>query len=351
MRDCQIIGPDYFNSLGIWARQNAVPLTVTFELTPFCNFNCVMCYVHLTKEQADAQGRILTADQWLEIARQAKEMGTLNLTLTGGEPFTHPDFWKIYSSLNRMGFLITVLSNGYLVDEQVMEKFRQYGMPYSMKLTLYGTSDETYKNVCGVSDGFTKFRKAVELIQDAKIPLKLSATIVRQNACDFQEIHKFARSRNIPLEHTTSVLKSARGAQNQVEESRFALDEFKQELTLENLEKNRIPGGESPFSWCGGYRSSLWITWHGHVQQCSFMSVPYVQYSGNLADAHNSLLQELEKVKNPPECEDCKYKEFCQRCPGILCSESGHPEKTDERLCNIAKNLFELYQTLKEGTL
>lgn len=349
MRDCSIIGPDYFNTLGLWAKKNTVPLTVVFELTPLCNFNCVMCYVHLSKEQAQSQGKMLSAEQWLDIARQAKEMGTLNLTLTGGEPFLHPEFWEIYSNLNQMGFLISILSNGSLIDEQTMENFRRFGMPYSMKLTLYGTSNETYKKVCGVNDGFTKVSKAISLIQREKIPLKLSATIVRPNACDLQDIYKFARERSIPIEHTTSVLKSARGATNTVEESRFSLDEFKHEMTLESLEKSKFPAHQSPFALCGGHRSSLWITWHGHIQQCSFMSVPFVQYSGILSQDHKALTKEIENIKNPPECEDCRYSEFCQRCPGILCAESGHPEKTDQRLCNIAKNLYEIHKSLKEG--
>ena len=33
------------------AREEAIPLTGTFELTPLCNLDCKMCYVHLNKAQ------------------------------------------------------------------------------------------------------------------------------------------------------------------------------------------------------------------------------------------------------------------------------------------------------------
>ena len=123
MNPCDAIPFNYMGNLHQWAKSNCVPLSGTFELTPFCNFQCVMCYVRLTKEQAAQQGEMLRAADWIAIAKQAKEMGMLNLCLTGGEPFTHPEFWDIYSELNKMGFLITILTNGYLIDETVIEKF------------------------------------------------------------------------------------------------------------------------------------------------------------------------------------------------------------------------------------
>ena len=42
-----------------------LPVSGSFELTPRCNFDCKMCYVHQTPEQIAASGRKeLTADQW-----------------------------------------------------------------------------------------------------------------------------------------------------------------------------------------------------------------------------------------------------------------------------------------------
>ncbi len=348
MIDCQQLGGDYLNQLRLWAKQNAVPLTANFELTPLCNFSCVMCYVHLTKEEAQKQGRILTSDEWLEIARQAKEAGTLNINLTGGEPFLHPEFWKIYGELNKMGFLISILSNGSLIDEEAMGKFREYGMPYRVKLTVYGASDETYLRTCKSSDGFTRLSKAIDLLKAADVPLTMSSTIVRENADDLQKIYDFAREKGIPIQHTVSVIKSSRGSVNTVEKSRFALDDFSDELTLEALEKSKFPPLDSPFAWCMSYKSSLWVTWHGKLQMCAFLTFPNVPYSGNLKKDYDLLSDALKKLENPAECSDCKWKMFCQRCPGILCGESGHPEKISSGFCNMAKRLYKLYEIKKK---
>ncbi|MBE6924044.1 MAG: radical SAM protein [Ruminococcaceae bacterium] len=348
MNDCGGLLQAHPSQLARWAKANRVPLNVTFELTPFCNFRCVMCYVRLEPEQAAAQGQLLEPAQWLEIAHQARKMGTLNLTLTGGEPLTHPHFWEIYEKLNQMGFLITVLSNGYLIDEVVMEKFRRFGMPYAMKLTLYGASDETYLRTCGRADGFTRVSAAIELLQQAKIPLQLSATIVRENAADLQEMYRFARQRSLPFQHTMTVSRSSRGAVNSVETSRFSYEEFLHELTLEELEKSKFPPLESPFAWCLSYGCALWVTWNGRLQSCTFLTDPAVQWSGNLEKDWAELLSATDALKSPAECAQCRWSPFCQRCPGLLCAESGHPEKIDSGLCHTAKCLFHRYEQWRD---
>lgn len=340
MTDCGGLSPFFQGELTVWAREHQVPLNLTLELTPVCNFKCVMCYVRRSPKGVN----LLSGESWLEIARQAKEMGALNVTITGGEPLLHPEFWEIYRELNQMGFLITLLSNGSLIDEGVMEKFRQFGLPYSVKLTLYGTSDETYLRTCGCADGFQRVKKAVELLQGAGVPVNMTATIVRENAADLQEIYQFARTRNLPMQHTLSVVKSPRGVENSVERSRFAFEEFLHELTLEDLEKSKFPPLESPFGWCLSKGCALWVTWEGRLQICTFLTTPSVPWSGRLDRDWKALLEAVEQVKSPTQCGDCQYSPFCQRCPGILCAESGHPEEISTDLCRTAQCLFERYQ-------
>lgn len=322
---------------------NRIPLAVTFELTPLCNFSCVMCYIHLNEELMKKQGHMLTARQWIDLARQAKEAGALSITLTGGEPFTRPDFWQIYSQLNKMGFLISILSNGYLIDEGVIEKFREYGMPYMMKLSIYGADNETYFKTCKINNGFTNFDRAVRLVKEAGIPLAVTATIVKENAADLPKMYEWARKLNIPFTHTVTAVKSARGSINTTETSRFLFDEFIDGMTLEKLERNKFPPLKSPFAWCSSYRTSAWITWNGHVQLCSFMDAPYSTLENGFEAAWDELSQKLEALKSPAECSGCEYALFCQRCPGLLCGESGSAEKADKALCNTAKRLYEKY--------
>ena len=49
--------------LDIKARDKGIPMGGHFELTPLCNFDCKMCYVHLTKEQLHGRP-LVTAEEW-----------------------------------------------------------------------------------------------------------------------------------------------------------------------------------------------------------------------------------------------------------------------------------------------
>ncbi len=349
MNDCGGLNPFGAVELSYWAKENAVPLEATFELTPFCNFDCVMCYVKLTKEQAAKQGEALSAQKWLAIANQLKDMGTLYVCLTGGEIFLYPQFWELYSELNKMGFLITLLSNGSLIDEEVIEKFREYGMPYSVKMTLYGASNETYSRTCGVKDGFTRIENAIDLLLNEKVPCRLTATIVKENACDLNEMYKFARKKKIPLQHTVSVLKSSRGSDKDIVSSRLDFSSFSDEITLEDLERNKYPDIKSPFAWCGSYKKSMWITWNGNVQMCSFLTKPAVSFSGDIKADWALLVEKCSEIKSPPQCEACLWKSFCQRCPGALCAESGDGEKISYDFCKTAEKMYNVYVTMKES--
>ena len=73
---------------------------------------CNMCYIHLTPEQAASQGRLLNTSEWIDLADQAKRLGVVNLEVTGGEAATRSDFPILYEKFVKMGFLVTLRTNG-----------------------------------------------------------------------------------------------------------------------------------------------------------------------------------------------------------------------------------------------
>ena len=85
----------------VWQKafDDAIPISGTFELTPRCNFNCKMCYIH---ENCNTKKSELSLEQWLEIAKKAKEAGTLFLLLTGGEAMVLYLMKKLLSVLNNI---------------------------------------------------------------------------------------------------------------------------------------------------------------------------------------------------------------------------------------------------------
>ena len=108
------------------ARQKGVPVKGTFELTPLCNFDCRMCYVHLEAEKLRSC-RLLTADEWENIMSQAIDSGMMYATLTGGECLTYPGFDELYLYLQSLGCDVSILTNGEEVSGERAERTDNIG--------------------------------------------------------------------------------------------------------------------------------------------------------------------------------------------------------------------------------
>ena len=166
----------------VWetAFQKCIPISGTFELTPRCNFNCKMCYVHLDSTEMDMHGKELSAKEWLDIAKDAKSAGTTWLCVTGGEPLMHPEFEEIWQGLSEMGFFLTLQTNASLITGKIVSLLKEYP-PKQVKVTLYGTNDKVYESVCGVQDGFSRVNDGIHTLMSMGIPVTLVSTVIRQN--------------------------------------------------------------------------------------------------------------------------------------------------------------------------
>ena len=129
------------------SRQAGVPRMGVFELTPLCNLDCKMCYVHLQKDQLRGAS-LLTGEQWIGLMQEAIDAGMLSAQLSGGEAMMHPDFDEIYLFLYERGIRITVMTNGILLTDKRIAFFQKY-RPAAIQITLYGGSDDAYERVTG----------------------------------------------------------------------------------------------------------------------------------------------------------------------------------------------------------
>ena len=102
------------------------PINATLELTLRCNLKCKMCmFRHSDRENARLAAGELTASQWADMAQQLFDAGTLNILITGGEPMLRQDFCQIYSSIYRLGFLVTLYTNATLVTQEILHTLQK----------------------------------------------------------------------------------------------------------------------------------------------------------------------------------------------------------------------------------
>jgi len=97
----------YTRFLNLQARKKGVPLHGVFELTPICNLDCKMCYVHLKPEQMGNQS-LMPVKQWKALMTQAMDAGMMDATLTGGECLTYAGFDELYMHLHAGGVKVSI---------------------------------------------------------------------------------------------------------------------------------------------------------------------------------------------------------------------------------------------------
>ena len=347
------------------ADRTNIPLGGTFELTPTCNMNCKMCYVR--KDMQDLQEPLLTVEEWLDIARQAREKGLLFLLLTGGEPFMRRDFKELYLELHKMGFMLSINSNGTLITEKEVDWLKQ-AAPTRINITVYGASDATYEKLCGNPNGYTQVMHAIRLLKEAGIQVKLNCSITPYNAQDLHEIKKMAVKEGLFLQTASYMYPPLRkgrahiGKNHRFEPEQAAYYaalsqyyEFGSQAFLERLEQQKLEENctaEMPDEMkqavegrehirCRAGVSSFWITWNGKMTPCGMMDKPETDVRGEgFAKAWKSTVEKARQILMPAKCTNCTWKAKCVTCAAMVLAETGDYEKAPEYRCRMMENYY-----------
>lgn len=170
------------------------PLACQWELTCRCNLHCVMCYTDCFN-RPDRIRRELATEEILRILHELADAGTVELCLTGGEPLARPDFFEIYAEAVRLGFLLTIFSNGTLIREEEADRFAAL-RPHRIEISLHGVTQATFERVTQGPGSYQRCRHAIQLLLERRLPLTLKATAMTLNYPEILEIKQHVESLN-----------------------------------------------------------------------------------------------------------------------------------------------------------
>lgn len=106
-----------------------------WSITGRCNLKCRHCYLSAPQ----AKYGELSTEECFRIIDELASGNVSQISLTGGEPFVRKDFWQLVDRLTEKGIRITQIStNGYLLNEDVLEKFNNRGLHPDFTLSYDG---------------------------------------------------------------------------------------------------------------------------------------------------------------------------------------------------------------------
>ena len=110
------------------------PVTAVWEVTMGCNMRCGHC----GSSCAGALPGELSTDEALDLCDQIAELGLRWITLSGGEPLTRKDTPKLVKRLSRNGVKVNIITNGWLLDEEMAKKLKKSGIS-TVAISIDGT--------------------------------------------------------------------------------------------------------------------------------------------------------------------------------------------------------------------
>ncbi len=140
-----------------------VPLQVSIEVTRRCPLECLHCYNNLPMGDMDAKRREMTKEEHFRVLDELVEMGCFWILYTGGEIFARKDFLEIYTYAKKKGFLITLFTNGTIINEQIADYLKEWP-PFAIEITLYGRTRETYEALTAIPGSYDRCLRGIKLL-------------------------------------------------------------------------------------------------------------------------------------------------------------------------------------------
>lgn len=171
-------------------------LSLTIAPTTACNFDCPYCFEPKKKPKTVSDDVI---EEIVQFVKRHEEARYLRINWYGGEPLLAFDkMKKIYERLSKIeGKSITehtIVTNGYLVDKDVVEFFKETGLG-SIQITLDGPKERHDTSRCLKSTGVGTFDRIVssigllsESLPDAHISVRVN--IDKSNYKDFVKVRE-----------------------------------------------------------------------------------------------------------------------------------------------------------------
>ena len=328
-----------------------VPLQVSIEVTRRCPLECLHCYNNLPMGDMEAKQRELSKDEHFRMLDELVEMGCFWLLYTGGEIFARKDFLEIYTYAKKKGFLITLFTNGTIINEQIADYLVEWP-PFAIEITLYGRTRETYEALTAVPGSYDRCLRGIKLLKERGLPLKLKTVATSINKHEVVAMRRFAEDElgvefkmdgqvNPRIDCSQSPL-----AVRLTPEEVVALDmsapkgasEYRR-LANHDLENPPNLAQIDTVYHCGGGMSGFAINAYGEMGICviSQQETFSVREVGVAKVWEGSLLQlRSRKRTRATKCNQCRIQSLCGMCPANGEMESGDRESPVEFLCHVA---------------
>ena len=240
------------------------PMLAHLVVTRFCNLDCAYC-----SEFDKVSKPVPLAELEARIDALAR-LGTRIVTLTGGEPFTHPDLAAVIGHVRSRGMVATTITNGFLLTVARIEAMNAAGLQ-EMQISIDGVKPDaiTVKTL-------KSLRRRLEILsRHARFHVNINSVlgVSEERTADALEVARVAKA--LGFSHTVGVLHNDDGtlaplseSQRRVYHQLLAAGSPTHRLNYWMFQRNLMAA--RPNAWrCRAGARYLYICEEGLVHYCS----------------------------------------------------------------------------------
>ena len=293
----------------IYAEMNrrTVPYAANLELTAACNLDCIHCY------HVRASGGELGTEEMCALLDELAAAGTMELTLTGGEPLARKDFSVILRhAVEHSGFSIKIFSNLTLLDEGIADIVAEVGIN-RVETTLLGPDAALHDRIAGRAGAFESLMKGIRMLRERSVTVSVKTVLLRENVRRLDDMTCLAGELGVPFRWDDGVFVESDGGRGPLAHR----------ISEREARRIRNSSGASPEKTvhhsCNAGKSIMSIGPDGSVYPCGAFPVA----AGSIRDApfaaiwKESPLLKLARTFRDADyrvCEGCRYEFRCGGC-------------------------------------
>jgi MoaA/NifB/PqqE/SkfB family radical SAM enzyme len=166
--------------------------SINVEITGRCNLQCRHCY--MCSSLSVEEDELGTEDWKVFFSEIKKDFGNnIGIRLTGGEIFSREDIFELLEFLKEKGFVVSVVSNGLLINEENVIKIKKLITGVSISLDGF---EESHNYLRG-GEFYKKTLESVALLKKNEIIPSIKTTVYRKNINELNDFYDFLKKMGI----------------------------------------------------------------------------------------------------------------------------------------------------------
>ena len=170
---------------------NDSPKGLEWLVTGKCNADCIYCIYQKYKKEIDE----LNTQEASKLIQSISEIGTINVTISGGEPFLRRDLFELINEMRMRNIFVTIITNGSRLNMRVARFLKKNDV--KIKLSLDSMNPRVHDYLRGVQGLWEKASAGLNLLLKEEVETEVNTVITRHNFFELQQFYEKVVRSNI----------------------------------------------------------------------------------------------------------------------------------------------------------